>query len=360
MIKRAPEIELPELLRLMTRGEPQFHAAPRTSYAGYGRFVLLNVLKLLGMGRGDRILVPAYICDVLLLPFAELGIEPVYYGITSDFQVDWETVAVLPGTRAFISVNYFGVSQDYRAVAGFTQRHGLLWINDNAHGFAGTLDGTSLEEFGDISFTSFRKVLGSLNGARVRINNENLTYLKERLDRLNGLAAAQPRLRHLVAAGLRTAGLRLRPLPDFSDPSGFRDGDLKTYRLDDASGRLLAQSDEALIRLARRSLYDDLERFIVSGACRTMQPIPGLLREGNSPLVLPVVAPDREAWLELLRRSRALGLDLHTWPSLPEPVLRDNIHGAADLWGRMLYLPLHQGLASSEYLPLLQRVLHAA
>lgn len=330
----------------------------RVSYTGYARFALLNLLKVLGLGRGDRILLPAYICDVVLLPLALLGIEPVYYRITADFQVDWESVEARPGTRAFVSVNYFGVSQDYRAIAEFCAGNGLVWLNDNAHGFASCLGDTRLEEFGDLSFTSFRKVIGSLNGGRVRINSDRYLPLKGELDRLDGSAPSEPRLRFAVAAMLRSAGVRLRPLPDFSDPRGFAEDDLKAYRLDGLASRQVTESDEAMIRQRRRALYRALE-VLLAGRSGKMMPIPGLLREGNSPLVLPVTTPDQGTWLALLRQSRRLGLDLHTWPSLPGPVLDNDIRGAAGLWSRMLYLPLHQELDAESYLSLLEKVLDA-
>ncbi|MBJ6752188.1 DegT/DnrJ/EryC1/StrS family aminotransferase [Geomonas anaerohicana] len=358
MIKRTPEIKLPGLVQLFL-GSAACTNDERTSYTGYARFALLNLLKVLGMGRGDRILLPAYICDVVLLPLAELGIEPVYYRVTSDFQVDWDSVEVQPGSRAFISVSYFGVSQNYTAIADYCASHDLVWLNDNAHGFASSLGNTSLEEFGDFSFTSFRKVLGSVNGARVRINNDRFLPLKGELDRLNGAAPPEPRRRFVAAAGLRTLGIRLRALPDFSDPRGFGDDDMKAHQADLLALKQLAASDRDTIRLHRRRLYQAVELFLLGAGCKEMLPVPRLLREGNSPLVLPVVTRDHRAWLDLLNRARRHGLDLHTWPSLPEAVLDHNICGAADLWRRMLYLPLHQGVEPEIYLPLLQKVLDA-
>lgn len=358
MIKRAPEMNLAGLLSLMMQ-EPGTLPDQSDSYTGYARFALLNLLRLLGYGRGDKILLPAYICDVVLLPFAELGIEPVYYGITADLQVDWESVQILPGTRAFLSVNYFGVSQDYAAIAEFCASKDLVWLNDNAHGFASCLDDKRLEEFGDFSFTSFRKVIGSLNGGRVRINNSRFLSLKGELDRLNGSAPGEARLRFFLAATLRTMGLRLRALPDFSDPRGFCEDDIKGYGLDELARKHLGQSNEGTIRERRRVLYLAVEEFLLASGCRSMAPIPGLLREGNSPLVLPVVAADGDAWSELLHQGRLHGLDLHTWPSLPGPVLENNSCGAAELWGRMLFLPLHQDLQADRYLPLLQKVIDA-
>lgn len=358
MIRRAPKIDLPGLFRLVAPGAGLPLPGAAKSYAGYARFLLLNLLGLLRLGKGDRILLPAYICDVVLLPLARLGIEPTYYAVTDDFQVDWESVRLLPGTRAFLSVNYFGFAADLAGVAAFTRRHDLIWLNDNAHGFASFLGEKSLEGFGDLSFTSFRKVIPSLNGARVSINNPSYLHLKPELDRLNGSAQAEPAGRYAAAAITRTLGIKLRKIPDFSDPAAFAEDDPKPFRLAGISGTLLALTDETKVRERRRTLYLAIERFLGERGKGLLTPIPGLLREGNSPLAFPVVA-DAKRWRSLLEKSRAQGFDLHTWPSLPPQVLAENICGAAEIWRKVLLLPLHQDLDAAHYLPVLQKVLDA-
>lgn len=358
MIRRNPHPRLGDLARLAFEGEG---ALPdkAASYAGYGRYALLNLFRLLGYGPGDRILLPAYICDVVLLPFAELGIEPVYYGITDDFRVEWDSVRVLPSTRAIITVNYFGFSSDFPAIQSFAERNGLVWINDNAHGFASCHGDTPLEQFGDVSVTSFRKVIPSLNGARIMFNSQRCAALQPEFERLSGEGMHEPRIRCIVGALLRNLGISLRRIPDFSDISGFTDNNMRRYRIDRLSLRLLALSDEARIRARRRALFLAIEAFLDGSAFSCVKVIPNLLREGNSPLVFPLVAAGRDAWLNILRRSRQAGIDIHTWPSLPCTVVEENRYQAVDQWNRFLFLPLHQDIDAADYLPLLNRVLDA-
>ncbi|WP_224963350.1 DegT/DnrJ/EryC1/StrS family aminotransferase [Geomonas subterranea] len=327
------------------------------SFAGYGRFALKNLFQLLGFGVGDRILLPAYICDVVLLPFEELGIEPVYYGVTRDFQIDWDSVRLLPRTKALLTVNYFGISIDYAAIEAYTARHGLTWISDNAHGFASMASGKLLEEYGDISLTCFRKVLPSLNGACVLFNSPRYLPLKTELDRLNDKGAREPRLRFLCKSLLASFGIDPWPIPDYADAAAFRDRERGCFRVDPLALKLYALADRTRVRERRRSLYQSVAAAVVDRGMEISE-IPGLLREGNSPLVLPVEVSQPGLWRRILNSSRKLGLDLHTWPSLPVQVADADLLGSTTRWRRTLYFPLHQGLDEANYLRVLKKVFH--
>lgn len=357
MIRRTPQLASGYLVRLAL-ASPDSSPDPAVSYAGYGRTCLFNLFRLLGIGVGDRVLLPAYICDVVVLPCAELGIEPVYYAITDDFKVAWDSVRVQPGTRAIITVNYFGFSQDYSAVETFAQQHGLIWINDNAHGFASCHGDTPLERFGDISVTSFRKVIPVRNGASVRFNSDTYRGLREGFELLCREMPKEPRLRYAAGALLHSFGISVRRLPDFSSITAFADDDMRRYRIDSLALKLLTSSNTALIRKRRRDLYIQIGEIVAHSGIDSMAPVSNLFQEGNSPLVFPVIVTDRTVWLNILRRSRETGLDIHTWPSLPAAVIKTNCCNAVEQWRKFVFLPVHQDIDATVYLPLLSKVLH--
>lgn len=339
------------------KNEVQFERS--VSYSGYGRYALLNILKLLKIGTGDRILLPAYICDVVLLSFVELGIEPQFYAVSDDFQVEWDSVRVLPGTRAIITVNYFGFSSDLARIKAFSEQYELSWINDNAHGFASCHGDTPLERFGDVSFTSFRKVIPSLNGVRVSFNSHKFASLQTGFDLLCGECVQEPQMRYVAGMFLRSLGITLRRLPDFSDICAFQDNDMRRFRIDPGATKLLSTCDEAQIRTKRRELFLAIEAFLADNPQTSVVTIPNLLKVGNSPLVFPLVATSRDAWLSVLKKSRMTGIDIHTWPSLPGTVVEKNCCNAVDQWKRFLFLPLHQHVDVVHYLSVLNGVLNA-
>lgn len=352
VIKRNPTLPFKELCRVFASpGDGmEAKATGECGYTGYSRFALYNILKLLSFERGSRVLVPAYVCDVILMSFAELGLEPVYYGITEKFQVDFDTIASVPEAKAIITVNYFGMSQDFDAVESFAGERQLVWINDNSHGFASRHGTRKLESYGDFSITSFRKVVPAINGSRVCINNGAYAAMKEELFRLiRPEAAESKRMRFLAATVL--GNLRYRPwrLPDYSDVMAFSEADMMAFRLDPLSGNILGRTSEQHVQERRSRLYQAVSSFLLQKDYGFIEPIPGLLQPGNSPMVFPVVVKNQACWRGVLQAGRDLGIDIHTWPSMPREVIAGDILGSVTLWKQLLFLPIHQDLDAGQY-----------
>ena len=259
MILRNPSLPFSELLAaLLTPGGDNQFSEGSVSYTGYSRYALLNILKLLGLNEKTKILVPAYICDAVLLPFFELGIEPVYYGLRDDFNADFNTIKVLPGTKAIITVNYFGCSPDYEKIETFVRDQNLIWINDNAHGFASSYGEKKLEKFGDVSVTSLWKIIPSLNGSLVSINNPKYLNIKPELDRLGEVGESEPTLLYLLRNTTKRFGVKLKAFPDFTDIAAFAQTSIMGYSFDSLSKKISIISDQEEIRKKRRFLYMEI------------------------------------------------------------------------------------------------------
>lgn len=362
VIKRNPALPIRDIFSVLASCNIETEVATDAicSYTGYSRFALYNILKLLALDRGSQILLPAYICDVILLPFAELGLEPVYYGVTDKFQIDFSTVGISSKAKAIITVNYFGLSQDYNAIQSFVGEHGLVWLNDNSHGFASCHGNRKLESFGDFSFTSFRKVLPIINGARACVNSEKYASLRFELSRLNCPAAKERKLPRFLAATL-LGNLRYRPMkfPDYSDISVHSDEEIMAFRFDRISAGVLDATAEEYVQERRFGLYQAIDSFLQQKQYEFLDLLTGLLQPGNSPMVFPIVVNDRKCWKDILRMSRDLGIDIHTWPSMPREVIESDLFGSATRWQQLLFLPIHQDLDAREYCSRLAKVFDA-
>lgn len=326
------------------------YASETLSYTGYARFALYNILKLLKLERGSEVLLPAYICDVVLLPLVDLGLEPIYYGVTSQFQIDFGTIRLSPKSKVIIAVNYFGMSQAYEAIRLFSHEHQLIFINDNSHGFASRHDERKLESFGDFSITSFRKVLPTINGARARINNDSFKYLGLTLRELNHPDATERRMLRFFGATL-LGNLHCRPWkhPDYSEMSMLSKANIMPFRLDPISGRTLCVIAENYVQMRRFHLYQSVDAFLMQQCYSFLELMPNLLHSGNSPMAYPVVVNNRSYWRAILQASRDAGVDIHTWPDLPKEVIATNLFGAVEMWQRLIFLPIHQDIEAEEY-----------
>lgn len=352
VIKRNPTLSLKDLCRVLAdqNTDLEVSASGAFSYTGYARFALCNILKLLKLERGSGVLLPAYTCDVVLIPFLELGLEPIYYGITDKFQIDFSTVRLSPKSKAIITVNYFGMSQDFEAIQSFVTEHQLVWINDNSHGFASSHGEKKLESFGDFSITSFRKVLPTVNGARACINNEAYEFIRSELSGLNRPDATESKLLRFLGATL-LGNLHCRPWkhPDYSDVPVIAEAAIMPFRLDRISSRVLSMTAEDYVQGRRFYLYQTVEAFLLQQRYRFLELLPNLLHPGNSPMVYPVVVKDQRYWRAILHASRDVGVDIHTWPDLPQEVIASNLFGSAEMWQGLLFFPIQQDLDAEQY-----------
>jgi hypothetical protein len=360
MIKRATFLSLGDLLRAMSdpriEGPSLRHYGRSVCYAGYSRFAFFNILKTVGLKPGEEVLLPAYGCDVMPLVLEKLELRPVYYGITDDFQIDFDTLPSSPRAKVLVTINYFGFSIDFAKAEQFARAHDLVWINDNAHGYASCHGTRSLASFGDFSVTSFRKIVPALNGSIVAINTTPFLTCSNSLERLNGEAVGESSLRYLATTIVKNMGLRGRPIPDYSDIHAFSEGQLKPYRIHRSSLHVLSLQSEESIRARRRKVYGAIHELIKSGGYSSLSCVEGVMGDGNSPMVCPIRTRTPEHWSALLRVARKYSLDLHTWPSMPSGAITDNSFGCVDMWRRYLYLPVHQDMDLSHYCRVLDKV----
>jgi perosamine synthetase len=130
----------------------------------------------LGIGPGDNVLVPSFICSVVSFPFNALGIKMRFYEVDKSLEPKFETasVSVNSRTKAFLGVHYFGFPQEIEAVRSFCESHKIYYIEDNAHGFLSTDKRGPLGAFGDIAIFSQRKTLALPNGGALVVNTSSL------------------------------------------------------------------------------------------------------------------------------------------------------------------------------------------
>lgn len=127
-----------------------------------GTDALQIAMMSLGLDYGDEVIVPAFTyiatVEVLLL----LGLKPVLVDVTSDFNIDVNTLdeALSSKTKAIIPVHLFGQSCNMDVIMEFAQKHDLFVIEDNAQSVGtdyihsdGSLQKTGT--IGDIGCVSF-------------------------------------------------------------------------------------------------------------------------------------------------------------------------------------------------------------
>ncbi len=145
---------------------PNVLDAGPAAFVRLGRYAISLAFKCLDLRPDDRVLVPAYHCDSMIVPMLEYAAQPGFYRIKDDFRIDLEDLeSKIDGrTRAVIATHYFGFHQDVARLRALCDRHGVALIEDCAHAFYGTIDGAPLGSFGDFAIASLWKFFPVLEG----------------------------------------------------------------------------------------------------------------------------------------------------------------------------------------------------
>lgn len=109
-----------------------------------GRVAMYAILRALGIGPGDEVVVPAFTCVAVPNAVLYTGATPVYADIDeATYTVEPAAVAaaITPRTRAVLAQNTFGLSADLDALREVAAPHGAVVIDDCTHGLGGAYKG---------------------------------------------------------------------------------------------------------------------------------------------------------------------------------------------------------------------------
>jgi dTDP-4-amino-4,6-dideoxygalactose transaminase len=139
-----------------------------------GIFSILNILP-----KGEVIL-PAYICNVVVSSVIQSGHKPVFVDIDYEENLSMPIIKIKEKislrTRAIIAAHIFGIPCNIIDHYQFAKENGILLIEDAAAGLGGYIQGRPLGIFGDVSVFSFGKgkPLWINKGGLLLINNKDI------------------------------------------------------------------------------------------------------------------------------------------------------------------------------------------
>ncbi|MDQ3349469.1 MAG: aminotransferase class I/II-fold pyridoxal phosphate-dependent enzyme [Acidobacteriota bacterium] len=131
-------------------------AAHAVAFA-HGRVGLYGLLRALGIGEGDEVLVPVPTHIVVPNAVRYAGARPVYVDCRlNTYNTDLEEAgrSVGPRTRAILVQHTFGNPADLDAVLAFAERHGIEVVEDCVHALGATYAGRPVGSFGRAAFFS--------------------------------------------------------------------------------------------------------------------------------------------------------------------------------------------------------------
>jgi dTDP-4-amino-4,6-dideoxygalactose transaminase len=162
------EVEMRALKNVLTSGQlaqgPEvngfedelgsFHGLPPGVATSSGTAALHLALLSLGVGQGDEVLLPSYVCSAPLHAVYHSGATPVLVDVdptTGNMDPDDLKRRLTPKSKAIIAVHLFGLSADIDEILAL----GLPVIEDCAQSLGANLEGKMLGTVGAISICSF-------------------------------------------------------------------------------------------------------------------------------------------------------------------------------------------------------------
>jgi dTDP-4-amino-4,6-dideoxygalactose transaminase len=355
---------------------PSVLERPKRVFTTSGRAAIALALRVLGIGRGDRMLLPTYHCPTMIAPVVRIGAAPVFYPITESGgpALDFLAQQDLNGVRAMVVVHFFGLPQAMASVRAFCDRHGIALIEDCAHALFGTSDGRPVGAWGDLAIASLTKFLPVTEGGCLVSNSLPLDGLalepRRRMDELKALlnsielGSAHGRLQGfntLLRGGFRLLGaLRGGPRAATAEsadvalppPSAAEYSDeLLWSRLTNVSRWIVEATHRSRIVALRRRNYGLLAQLLdgLPGARAYRVALP----EGAAPYVFPLEVENAAARYPALRAARVpLFRWDRIWPGTPA-IERD--HGLR--WAtEMFQLGCHQDMFEEDVRALAETV----
>jgi dTDP-4-amino-4,6-dideoxygalactose transaminase len=166
----------------ITEFEQAFARVVGTRYAisfSAGRIGLYGLLKALGVGPGDEVLMQAPTHIVVPNAVRYLGARPVYVDCCrSDYNINIRLVEKLitGSTRALVLQHTFGIPADISSAQDLAKRFNLALIEDCVHALGAKYKGRPVGSFGDAAFfsTEETKIISTTMGGMVVTDDADL------------------------------------------------------------------------------------------------------------------------------------------------------------------------------------------
>ncbi|MHB9106433.1 MAG: DegT/DnrJ/EryC1/StrS family aminotransferase [Armatimonadota bacterium] len=147
--------------------------------AANGTVTLELILRALGIGPGDEVIVPPYTFIASASSILSAGAVPIFVDVTADtLNLDPARIeeAITPRTRAILPVHFGGQSADMDAINTIAQKYELYVVEDAAHAHGASWNGRKCGSLSDAASFSFQnsKNITAGEGGIITTNNREL------------------------------------------------------------------------------------------------------------------------------------------------------------------------------------------
>jgi dTDP-4-amino-4,6-dideoxygalactose transaminase len=175
-----------------------------------GRVALYAILKAMGIGTGDEVVLPGYTCVMNVNPIKYLGARPVYVDIEPDtFNLNVQLLEekVTSRTKVIIAQHTYGYPCGMDAIMNVAKKSGVPVIEDCCLALGSKYKGKTVGTFGKAAYFSFQwnKPYTTGLGGMVLANDPSLA---ERIESLRDRESCNPSKREVLMLTAQLAAYR--------------------------------------------------------------------------------------------------------------------------------------------------------
>ncbi len=155
-----------------------------------GRSALMAILEVIGVKKGDEVLLQGFTCNSAVNPILEKKVKPVYVDIDDTLNLDPVDLQrkITSRSKAVMVQHNFGWPAQIGEISRIARENNLFLIEDCAHSLGAKYKGKLCGTFGEAAFFSFGrdKVISSVFGGMAVANDkkigESVKRFQEKLD----------------------------------------------------------------------------------------------------------------------------------------------------------------------------------
>jgi perosamine synthetase len=151
--------KMKNLIKKYERNFAEILGAQRAFAFWKGRVALYAILKSLGIGDGDEVIVPGYTCVMNVNPIKYLGAKPIYVDIEPlSFNIDVNLLRdkITSDTKAIIAQHTYGYPCDMDAIKDISDEKNVPVIEDCCLALGSRYKGKMTGTFGKAAYFSFQ------------------------------------------------------------------------------------------------------------------------------------------------------------------------------------------------------------
>lgn len=162
----------------------RFHETQFGIACANGTAAIEILLKALGVGPGDEVIVPAYTYVATATAVLQVNAVPIFVDIDpKTYNIDTKRAAeaITPQTRAIIPVHFAGQPADMDAILELAKKRGIFVVEDAAHAHGSEWKGRKIGALGAGGTFSFQssKNMTAGEGGLIMTNDQNVSELCE-------------------------------------------------------------------------------------------------------------------------------------------------------------------------------------